>query len=308
MRLFALSLVVLVFAADPALAATDGKLLSLAPPSSTVLAGIDVQRAAASRSGNVMLQQTFDGQGLTKLVAAAGLNVRRDLTQILLIGTGQQIDADSRYSLLARGTYNPARLTAAAESRGASIRRYGAVTVISIGTGKAASALAFLRPGVLLLGDPANVHTVLASAARPGHIDPTLRDQADRIGTRNDIWYATTLSGSFLVQQAGDALPPPLRNSGVLDRISRSSGGLQFGASDTMTIDLVASSPGDARLLSDALRVAGRLARLQFGGSAELVLAGSVLSSMRVAVDGSAVHTTATVPDEQLERALTAPK
>jgi hypothetical protein len=308
MRPLVLALAVLTIAAASAPAAVDGKLLSLAPSSSTVLAGIDVQRAAASRSGNVMLQQTIDGQGLTKLVAAVGLNVRRDLTQMLLIGTGQQLNAESRYTLLARGEYTPARLIAAAKSRGASIRRDGAVTVISVGAGKSPSAVAFVRPGVLVLGSPADVHAMLAPAAHPGDIEPALREQADRIGAQNDIWYATSLSGSFLAQEAGDALPPALRGSGVLDRISRSSGGLQFGSNDELTLGIVASSPGDARLLSDALRVASRLARLQLGGDADFVLAQSVLSSMRVTVEGLTVHAVSAVPDGQLERALTTPK
>ncbi len=255
-----------------------------------------------------MLQQTIDGQGLTKLVAAVGLNVRRDLTQMLLIGTGQQLNAESRYTLLARGEYTPARLIAAAKSRGASIRRDGAVTVISVGAGKSPSAVAFVRPGVLVLGSPADVHAMLAPAAHPGDIEPALREQADRIGAQNDIWYATSLSGSFLAQEAGDALPPALRGSGVLDRISRSSGGLQFGSNDELTLGIVASSPGDARLLSDALRVASRLARLQLGGDADFVLAQSVLSSMRVTVEGLTVHAVSAVPDGQLERALTTPK
>ncbi len=308
MRPLVLALAVLTIAAASAPAAVDGKLISLAPSSSTVLAGIDVQRAAASRSGNVMLQQTIDGQGLTKLVAAVGLNVRRDLTQMLLIGTGQQLNAESRYTLLARGEYTPARLIAAAKSRGASIRRDGAVTVISVGAGKSPSAVAFVRPGVLVLGSPADVHAMLAPAAHPGDIEPALREQADRIGAQNDIWYATSLSGSFLAQEAGDALPPALRGSGVLDRISRSSGGLQFGSNDELTLGIVASSPGDARLLSDALRVASRLARLQLGGDADFVLAQSVLSSMRVTVEGLTVHAVSAVPDGQLERALTTPK
>jgi hypothetical protein len=308
MRFLALALPVLLFAAHLTFAAAESTLLSLAPPSSTVLSGIDVQRAAASRSGNAIVQQTIDGQGLTKLVAAVGLDVRRNVTQMLLIGTGQHLNAESRYALLARGTYNPDRLIAAAKSHGASISRYGAVTVASVGTGEAQSAVAFLRPGVLVLGNPANVRTVLASGARAGGIDPMLRDQVDRISPGNDVWYATSLSGSFLARQVGEALPPALGNSEVLDRISRSSGGLQFGTSDKVTLDLVAGSPGDARLLSDALRLAGRLARFDFSGSASLVLAETVLSSMRVEVEGSLVHATSTVPDEQLQRALSSPR
>ena len=87
----------------------------------------------------------------------------------------------------------------------------------------------------------------------------------------------------------GNSMPSALRNSGALDRISRSSGGLHFGANDTVTIDLVARSPSDARLISGVLRVAGKLAHLQFGGKPDLVLAESILSSIRVAVNGTQV-------------------
>lgn len=182
------------------------------------------------------------------------------------------------------------------------------VSMIVQQNGNTASAIAFARPGVLVMGGIAKVESVLASGSDHRGIDPTLRDEVDQIGSPNDVWYATTLSGSFLSRQVGDALPSVLRNSGALDRIRRSSGGLHYGANDSVTLDLVAGSPGDARLISGVLRVAGKLAHLDLGGKPDLLLAERILSSMQVVVNGTKVNVISAVPDEQLERALATPK
>jgi hypothetical protein len=170
-------------------------------------------------------------------------------------------------------------------------------------TGKAAAAIAFPQQGILVMGDLATVCAVIAHRS-PSKLDPTLREQVDRIGPSNDVWFATVLSGSFLAQQLGDALPWPLRNSEALQKISRSAGGLQFGPSDKLTLDLVARSPGDARLIADVLHLGGSLAHLQIGGNAGLLLAEGVLRSMHAVSEGLKVHASSVMPDEQLERAL----
>ncbi len=304
MRVTAVCLV-LFFAAQVAFAAVDSTLISLAPPSSTVLTGIDVQRAASSSSGTLMLQKTIDDQDLATLLSSIGLDVRRDLRHLLLVELGQEPVSEAQTAVIASGSFDPARLTSAARKRGASVKRYRGLTVVEQRQGTTTSAVAFSRPGVLVTGDLATVQAVLASEAHAGNIDAVLRDEVNQIGPGNDVWFATTLSGSLLAERVADALPSQLRSSGALDRISRCAGGLQFGPSDEVILDLVARSPGDARLLSGVLRVAGTLAHLQLGGTAGLVLAGSVLSSMQVSVEGSTVHAVSTVPDELVERALT---
>ena len=157
------------------------------------------------------------------------------------------------------------------------------------------------------MGNLRTVQAVLASGAHRGNIDAVLRDQVSQIGPRNDVWFATTLSGSFLADTAGDALPSQVRTSGALERISRSAGGLQFGQSDKVVLNLIARSPSDARLLSDVLRVAAAIARLQLRGNGGLVLAATVLTSIQLSVEHSTVHFVSTVPDAQLERALISP-
>lgn len=252
-----------------------------------------------------MLQKIVDDQGLAKLVSSIGMNVRRDLRHLLLVGLGQQPTSESQTVVIAHGMFDPARLMSVARLRGAFVKRYGGFTMVVQGAGMTASAVAFPRPGVLVMGDLATVQAVLASEAHTGNIDVVLRDEVNQISPRNDVWFATTLSGSFLADAASDALPSQLRSSGALERISRSAGGLQFGPNDKVTLDLFARSPGDARLLSGVLRVAGTLARLQFGADAGLVLAETVLSSMQISVERSTVHALSTVPDGQVERALT---
>ena len=304
MRMFVSALPFLIFASQAAFAAVDSTLLSMAPSTSTVLTGIDVIRAAASRSGSYMLKQAVADQNLTRLVTLTGLDVNRDFRQMLLVGLGRQASPDSPDAVLADGTFVPARLAATARSKGASIRQYQGFSVLVQGTGKALAGLAFPRPGVLVMGNLATVETVLASAAIPSSLDPVIREQVNRIGLRNDFWYATVLSGSFLSRQIGDALPSQLRNSEALGVITQSSGGLQFGQPDKVTLNLVTRSPGDAQLLSALLRFAGAVAHVQAGGDAAMVLAASVLSSMQVTEVGSTVHATSVISDAQLERAL----
>jgi hypothetical protein len=304
MRLFLLGLWPLLLGSQSALASVDYALLSIVPPSATVIAGIDVRRAVTSRSGTYMLEQTVADQQFAGLVSATGLNVRRDVRQMLLVGTGRQSTTDSPHAVIAHGTFDPARLIAAGQLRGASIRRYRAFAILVQGTGKAVEAIAFPSAEFLVMGDLATVEAVLASGGQSGGINPVLRGQVNRIGPGNDVWFATALSGAYLVQQLGDALPEQLRTSDVLERISRSSGGLQFSQTDKLTLDLVAHSPGDARFLSGLLQLAGSLGHLQIGGNAGLALAESVLSSMQVGSQGSTVHAASAVPDAQLERAL----
>ena len=304
MRLFVLGLLILLPASQAAFASLDDTLLSIVPHSSTVLAGIDVRRATASRSGNYVLEQTIRDQDFAKLTTLIGLNVRRDLRQMLLVGLGPQTAPNSPRALIADGPFDPLRLIATGTSRGALMKRYSGFSILVKGTGKAVSGVAFPRAGVLILGDLATVQALLDSEPSSSGMNPTLREQVNRIGPTSDIWFATVLPGSFLAHQMGDALPPQIGSSELLDRISQSSGGLRFGQSDELRLDLSARSAGDARLISGLLHLGGSLAHLQIGGDAGVLLAQTVLSSMQIAVEGSTVYATSVMPDAQLEQLL----
>jgi len=305
MRLFFLCLTFALPTLQPASAAVDDTLLSMAPASSMLLAGIDVTRASSSRSGKYVLEQTLADEDIAKVITTTGLDVHRNVQHILLVGLGRQAVPDAQHAAILRGTFDSVQLIAAARRRGVTLTPYRSFNLLVRHDGKAASALVFPRAGVLISGDLATVETILGSHTASDNANPTLREQVNRAGPANDIWFATLLSGSFLAQQTGDALTPQLRKAEVLDRISRSSGGLRFGQSDRLTLDLIARSPFDARVLSGLLHVAGSLAHLQTGGNVGLSLTEIVLRSIEIEVEGSTVHATSAIPDEELERALT---
>lgn len=287
--------------------ALDSRLLSMAPPSTTVITGINVRRAAGSRSGTEMLQQLVQDPGVAKIASACGLNLRRDATELLSIDLANPGRSDSPHALLARGDFIPSRLMRAAEASGIVTRNFQGVRVLVPRTGGSA-ALAFLQPGVLVIGDLASVYAVVGHRSRTQSIDPILRQEVNSVAPVTDVWYATILSGAFLTQQVGDSLPSQLRNSDALASITRSFGGLQFGSTDNLQLFLVGRTAGDARSMSYVLRIAGGLARLQFGGNPGFVLAEAVLRSMQVGLEDSTVRVTSDVSDSQIADALAAGK
>jgi hypothetical protein len=303
MRAPIVSLLFLSLGIRPAIASLDNNLVAMAPPQSTVLVGIDVGRASSSDSGNYVLRQVITDPGFARIANFVRLNVGRDVKQILTIGVGQQSAPDAPYAVVAQGSFDPARLVAAGQTRGATVQRFRGYSVLVASGGNGETGLAFPQSGFLVMGDLATVEAVLSSIGSGGP-SALLRQQIEQIGPANDLWYATVLSGPFLVRQMGDALPEQLRNSGLWDRIKRSDGGLRFGHTDQITANLVASSPADAGLISGLLHVAGGLSRLPVGGDPNTALAESVLRSMQVTAEGSVVSLTAGMPDAELARTI----
>jgi hypothetical protein len=95
-----------------------------------------------------------------------------------------------------------------------------------------------------------------------------------------------------------------LQGSEALQSILESSGGVQFGETVTLSLDLTARSPEDARSVSDLLHFAGNLAQMHSGGDARASFAASALNTMQVTTDGPLVQATVAVPESQLEQIL----
>lgn len=301
MRLLIIGLLVV----SPAVfAAVDDTLLSVSPSTATVLTGIDVQKAAASGSGAQMLHQVLDDEDVARWASICHFNARREIRQLLLVEMTRRPGPDSPHVVLARAGVGNGSLIAGARSGGAVLRTMEGTPVLVYGK----NALALPRPGVLMIGDLPSVTAALQHSHAPGGLDPLLREEVAAVAPANDVWYATILSGAFLGEEAGDALPAQLRNSDALQRISRSSGGLRFGDRDSFVIYLLEDTASDARSMLYVLRLAGGFAQLQLGGSPGFVLAENVLRSMRVTTSGATLELTSEIDDSQIANALAAGK
>jgi hypothetical protein len=94
-----------------------------------------------------------------------------------------------------------------------------------------------------------------------------------------------------------------------LQSILQSSGGMQFGDTVMVSLDLIARSPEDARSLSDLLHFAGNLAQMHAGaGNPQASFAATALNAIQVSTDGANVHATVALPEAQLEAALASNK
>jgi hypothetical protein len=315
MRSFPVCLVLAVTGCALAQASVDRDLLAMAPPETTLLTGIDVTRAQESPFGAYLLRQMrTDDDHFKEFMGATGFDPRRDLQEVLFVGLAEKNGQDSRFAIFARGNFDQARIQSAAEAKGATVTMIDGVTVLLIKKhGESGQkALAFPQPGIAVLGDVATIREALSPGGTGGALDTQLLDQVNRVGVNNDLWFATLMSGAFLNHELGNAATTPgmangMANSAALQSILKSAGGLQFGDTVAMSLDLVTRSPEDAKSVTDLLRFAGNLMQMQ-QNNPRANAAASALSSMQVETTGSNVHASLGITEQQLELLLQSEK
>src|SRR5438270_3729668 len=147
---------ILALTAAAASFAADPGLMSLVPADATVVAGVHVDRSVNSPFGQYVLQQMQENSGnkdFQTFIAATGFDPRRDLVEVI---TCTAATSNSHGLVLARGTFDTAKIQAAAKAQGASFTNYRDVFII---TGKTPDNgwVGFPDSRTALLGDPASV-------------------------------------------------------------------------------------------------------------------------------------------------------
>src|SRR5258708_38089599 len=141
--------------------AADTALLSLVMPDAKVMAGAQVNRAKNSPVGAYVLSHMqLDDPDFQKFIAASGFDPRRDLSEVLIASSASQNDPSS-WLILAKGTFDAARIQGMAQTAGVVITPHKGISIITLsasqGTGqpqKATStgAIAFLAPATAVMG------------------------------------------------------------------------------------------------------------------------------------------------------------
>jgi hypothetical protein len=171
MRHFAL--IVVSFTAA-ALQAADPALLNLVMPDAKVLAGINVQRAKTTQFGQFLLTQMPVGDQIDGFITTTGFDPRQDLTEVLIASNSEAKSG----LVLARGTFNPAQISAAVDKDGKHTSQIykGAQLITGNSTGDL-SAIAFLSSSIAVVGDLANVKSAIDRSTSSNAIDPGLAAQ-----------------------------------------------------------------------------------------------------------------------------------
>jgi hypothetical protein len=229
--------------ADPALAA-------LVPGDSVFVAGVRMDALRATPFYKKWIANR-PAAPLDELARQTGLDLRRDLGELLVVSNGQ------RTAVLARGKFSVNGAEPRLDRPGTARTPYKGQTLI----GNEQGAVAFLNAGVAVAGRPDAVRWIIDQRGRSNGLPPALRDKVARIPAGDQMWLAS--AGGFGTFEKDIPQNGNLANLGkvisMLESVTAAAdlrSGLKFAANG------VCRNEQDAKSLADALRGLVALGRL----------------------------------------------
>jgi hypothetical protein len=279
------------------LPAADPRLVSLAMPDATVLAGVNVDQAKATPFGQYVLTtllQTQD-QKLQQLATLTGFDPRRDVHELLLTSVGAS--GNKTGLALARGVFDPDKIAAAAQSGGAGAETYGGVSIIE--DPQHQNGFAFLDSTLVVAGDVANVKAAIDRRHGGPTISAALAAQVNQLSSTQDAWAISTVPPSTLKPPA--AVPPAagINMQNALQKIESASAGVKFGSLVVVTGQAQAATPQDASSLGAVLQLFVNMAQLQAAKRPETA---ALAQSLVVSTQGSTVKIILSLPEDQIQQ------
>lgn len=287
------------------LPAADQQLVNLLMPDAKVVAGVNVDQAKTSPFGQYMLSRIQAGEdGLSKLTGATGFDPRRDLREVLMGTVGQP---GHNGLVLARGTFDAARILDAARAAGQTVENYNGVDILTGKEDSTTHALAFLDGSIAIAGDVDSVHGAIDRRSGNNSLDPALAAKIWLLSTSQDAWSVSTVPMAALAsQKLPDTKLNGLLNSDVLKNITQTSGGIKFGATIQFSAEAVARSDKDAIALADVVRFLGNMVQAN-APTASAAAVTSLIQSLDVKTDGSILKLALAIPEDQAEKLMQSP-
>ena len=279
------------------LPAADPQLLNLLMPDAKILAGVNVDQAKTTPFGQyVLVQVQAQDQHLRQLVALTGFDPTRDLHELLVASNGVQPHPAGL--VLARGSFDAAKLQAAAQTGGATTETYDGVTILI--DPKGTNAVAFLNGTLAVAGDVASVKAALDRQSAPASLDAGLLVKVNQLSATEDAWAVSEIPPPVIKPPANAPSTPNIPQN-VFQKIQQGSGGVKFGAQIVMTADAQTATPDDATAMAGVLQFLANLGQMQGQQNPQ---AAAILKSLVVTASGSVVHISLSIPEAQAEAAF----
>jgi hypothetical protein len=300
----------------PVFASVDTALLALVPPGMKVVSGLDFDRARSSEFGQYMTAKIHSNdQDLEHFVSETGFDPRHDLQQILFATSGPAENGNtSKIAILARGNFDSDRITAAAKTKGITPQAFHGVDLfIDKSQHDGPSAFAFLGDGVGVMGDSETVKQIISNRATATALDPALEAAVSKVGSDNDAWFVSMLSGGFLAnhinaQINGDSgnhdAKQSMPQTQALQSVLQSTGGIQFGSTIRVSFDAVTRSPQDASSLADVVRFFASMVQMERQKDPRAGVVATAFDNMNLATDGDAMHLSISMPEKGVEQLI----
>jgi hypothetical protein len=288
----------LLTAFSGALSAADPQLLTLVMPDAKILAGVNVEQAKGTQFGQYVLNQlqTHDAQ-MQQLVTLTGFDPRRDVRELLLASDG--MPGGKSGLALAKGTFDVAKLTAAATLAGVITEVYNGITILKEPK-KQIAGIAFLDATTVAAGDIANVKGAIDRLKTPQSLPAAVAVKVNQWSNAQDAWGITTVPPSSLAPpaKAGGA-PEPIMNAA--QNVQAAAGGVKFGALVVFSGEAQCDTAQNATSLGDVFKLLINLAQMQSGQDPN---AQALIKSVSVTTSGNAVKIIASLPEDVFQGML----
>jgi hypothetical protein len=289
------------FAADPA-------LLQMVMPDSQVLAGLQVTQAKNSLFGQYVLSHlSVNDSKLQEFTAQTGFDPTQDVSEIVMASNFTQSASAKHWLVLADGTFNVSKITAAAQANGAVPGTYQGVNLVThtaASSSQPATAFAFFGTATALAGDIASVKAAIDRKQSNAPTDGTVLTQAQLVSANNDFWFVTLVPLSNFAGAIPDSNLSGAMQGNLFAAINQASGGVRFGDTVTISAEAVTRSAKDAQALVDVVKFFAGLVQLNKQNNGAAGQVATLLDTLQTSASGNTTTISLAIPEAQLEQLL----
>lgn len=287
--------------------AADRSLLSLVMPDAKVIAGARVDQAKNSPFGMYVLTHLqIDDPDFVKFITVTGFDPRRDVREVLVASNSAQYDP-SHWLVLAKGTFNPERIEAAALANGGGVAKHRGVSMIRAHADgdPTQASVAFLDASTAVMGDNAGIEAAIDRRRANTPVSTKLAGKVQQVSTAYDFWFTTLVP---LAEFAGAMPDPNLGNAmkgNLLGAIQQTSGGVKFGSTVQLFAEAVTRSPQDAAALVDVVKFIAGLVQTNRQNDKTAAQVSTLLDGLQTTTQGNVMTMTLAIPESTLEQMMT---
>ncbi len=299
----------LLSVASSAPAAVDAGLLALVPPGTQLISGVHVSQSRLSPFGQFVIAQIQSHAGeLQMLVDQTGFDPRKDVTELLIAFNGKPKNGAGL--LLARGSFDPEKLKAAAVAKGATVEAYLGTDVL-IGGGAApdhhGGAVAFLSRTLAVAGDRESVRYAIAHAnmSRPSGLNADLLARVESISAAADGWFVSVVPGTTVLPEAlgaSSSAGTGTAQAAAIQSIVQSSGSVHFGERIDLSFQAQTRSDKDASSLADVVRFVSSIVQMRRDNDPNFGPIATALDNMKLNASGNVMTVALSMPEKDFEQ------
>jgi hypothetical protein len=270
--------------------AVPKSLVPLVSPDATMLGGIDVE-ALKSSPLYAKYSSLLNYAGLDQFAAESGVDLRRDLNQLLYVAN------EKKQYFLVRGNVSAAALEGKLQTEGAKANQYKGIKLWQAPR----SALALLKGPVAILGSPDVVRGAIDTEEDGrGEVPELIADHLRSMPKGDQAWFISRRGLPFASAVTRTDIESALSN--IVGFIAEAIGSLHVDTGARLQAALYCSTAEGATRVHDALRATVAIGRLSTKDNETSLL--KIYDAVQIERDQNIVRLNARLSGEQVDELM----